>query len=178
MITSFNRAEPFIEEHHKQLMKLYETTEIKTFLVKQKSSSKRTYTKVLACQQLGDLRLHSTEPFIFNLISSKDNIVIYNVLLALAKMGDIDNLAKALVSNPNEMRLSFRAIIEVMTVFKGSKVAKELLFKKTIESSDDYLKGILIKAATDGQFEGLSDYYIKVFSIKIRSNDKYHHYDF
>lgn len=157
------KGDAFIDDHHKQLMNLYEATEIKVFLIN-RLSSKRNYTKALACRQIGDLRLHSTEPYIFNMINSKNNTVIYNVLLAFAKLGDLNNLAKALVSNSNNIRLSFRAIIEVMTEFRGSKESKETLFRITIESSDDYIKGVLIKAAADGQYEGLTDYYIKHLS--------------
>ncbi|OAH52827.1 MULTISPECIES: HEAT repeat domain-containing protein [Bacillaceae] len=157
------KGEAFIEDHHKQLMNLYEATGIKTFLIK-RLSSKRDYTKALACRQLGDLRVHSTEPYICNLISSKNNNVTYNVLLALAKLGDLNNLAQILISNSNNIHFSFRAVIEVIAEFKGPKESKEALFKETIESSDDYMKGILIKAATDGQYEGLDDYYVKYLS--------------
>ncbi|KMY49951.1 HEAT repeat domain-containing protein [Peribacillus loiseleuriae] len=157
------KGEAFIEDHHKQLMNLYEATGIKTFLIK-RLSSKRDYIRALACRQLGDLRLYSTESYICNLISSKNNNVTYNVLLALAKLGDLNNLAQLLTSNSNNIHFSFRAVIEVIAEFKGPKESKEALLKKTIESSDDYMKGVIIKAAADGQYEGLSDYYVKYLS--------------
>lgn len=153
-------GEQFIENHHERLMNLYEKTEIKTFLIKQ-LSSKRDSIKALACRQLGDLRLHSTEPYICQLMDSNNNNVMYNVLLALAKLGDLNNLAHMLVSNSGNIHISFRAVIEIVEEFKGSR---EDLFKKTIESGDDYLRGILIKAAADGRYEGLSSYYVKYLS--------------
>lgn len=154
------QGEAYIEKHHEQLMGLYEATEIKKFLIK-RLSSRKDYIKALTCRQLGDLRLNSTESYIVNLIDSKNNNVIYNVLLALAKLGDLNNLTRILVSNSSNISISFRAVIEVVEEFKGSK---EDLFKGTIDSCDDYLKGILIKAAADGQYEGLSSYYIKYLS--------------
>ncbi len=157
------KGEDFIEDNQIQLMNLYKETGIKRFLVR-RLSSKNDYTKALACRQLGDLRLYSTEPNIYNLISSKNNIVIYNALLALAKLGDINSLTKILVSNSTNIHLSFRAIIEVIVEFKGSKESKEAMMIETIELSDDYFKGILIKAAADGQYEGLRDYYVKYLS--------------
>lgn len=153
-------GDEFIDNHHKQLLHLCEKTEIKAFLIK-RLLSKKDYIKALACRQLGDLRLHSTEPQICNLINSKNNNVIYNVLLALAKLGDLKNLAQILTSNSRNINISFRAIIEVVEEFRGSK---EDLFKETIDPSDDYLRGILIKAAADGQYEGLSSYYVKYLS--------------
>lgn len=153
-------GEKFIDSHHEQLLHLCEETEIKAFLVK-RLSSKRDYIKALACRQLGDLRLHSTGPNICKLIHSKNNNVIYNVLLALAKLGDLNNLAHILISNSKDINISSRAVIEIVEEFKGSK---EDLFKETIDSSDDYLRGILIKAAANGQYEGLSGYYVKYLS--------------
>ncbi len=152
------KGDLFIKDNHEQLMVLYESTEIKNFLI-DRLSAKRNYNQALACRQLGNLRLNSTETDIYNLRNSESNEVVYNVLLALSKLGDFDGLTKILVSDSKNIRLSFRSIVEIMERFNGSEACKEALFKQTIEASDDYLKTILIKAATSGRYEALVDYY-------------------
>lgn len=147
----------YIDNHNDQVVHLCEEADLKAYLIK-RLSSKRDYIQALACRQLGDLRLNSTEAYICKLMDSKDNNVIYNVLLALAKMGDLENLSRILVTHSRDINISFRAIIEVLGEFRGSK---EQLFKETIDSCDDYLRGIFIKAAVDGQYESLSSYYVK-----------------
>lgn len=150
----------FIADHHEQLMVLYTSTEIKRFLIK-RLSSERHYNKALACRQLGDLRLVSTESHIYKLHTINSNEVLYNVLLALSKLGDYERLAQILVSDSKNIHLSFRAIIEIMEQFNGSEASKEALFKQTIEESDDYFKAILIKAAVSGHYVALSANYVK-----------------
>lgn len=150
-------CEDYINNQPDKVLHLCEEVGLKAYLIK-RLSSKKEYIKALACRQLGDLRLHSTEVYIFKVMNSKDNNVIYNGLLALSKMGDLENLSRILVSNSRDINISFRALIEVLEAFEGSK---EQLFKETIDSSDDYLKGILVKAAVDGQYESLSSYYVK-----------------
>ncbi|OPH53504.1 hypothetical protein BC351_06465 [Paenibacillus ferrarius] len=150
-------GEPFIESNHEQLLKLYESAGTKSFLIK-RLLSKRTHVQALACRHLGDLRVHDVEMHIYKLINSKDNDVIYHVLLALAKLGDLQRLTHILNANSQNIHLSFRAVIEIIADFKGPK---DELFKATIESSDDYLKGILIKASADYQLEDLGEYYVK-----------------
>ncbi|WP_246294503.1 HEAT repeat domain-containing protein [Paenibacillus planticolens] len=150
-------GEPFIENNHEQLMKLYEIAGTKQFLIK-RLLSKRAHVQALACRHLGDLRVHDAEMHIYKLINSKDNDVIYHVLLALAKLGDLQRLTHILNANSQNIHLSFRAVIEIIAIFKGPK---DELFKATIESSDDYLKGILIKASADYQLEDLGEYYVR-----------------
>ncbi|WP_127507487.1 HEAT repeat domain-containing protein [Paenibacillus humicus] len=151
------QGEDFIESNAERLARLYEQTGIRTYLVRQ-LSSKRDYIKALGCRYLGDLAIKPAEKDIHALMGSSNNDVIYHALLALAKLGNPRSLAEVLVENSDRISLSFRAVVEILTVFKGSK---EELFINTIERSDDYLKGILIKAAADYEFESLSSYYIR-----------------
>lgn len=150
-------GDEFILQYHEPLLHLCEETGIKTFLFKQ-LRSKQDDNKALACRQLGDLRIYAAGPHISKLINSKNNNVVYNVLLALTKLGDLNNLAHILVTNSRNITISSRAVIEIVEEFKG---AKEDLFKQAIDLSDDHLRGILIKAAAMGQYEGLSHYYVK-----------------
>ena len=147
----------FIESNHDLLMELYEVTGIKTFLIK-RLTSKSLFIKSLTCRQLGALKLKNTEPYILKLSSCENNDVRYNVLLALAKLGDLKGLVYILTNNSENIHISYRAIIEIISAFNGSK---EELFEKTLKSSDNYIKGILIKAAADYKIEGLREYYIK-----------------
>ncbi|ASS67465.1 MULTISPECIES: HEAT repeat domain-containing protein [unclassified Paenibacillus] len=151
------QGENFIVSDAERLGRLYEHTGIRTYLIRQ-LASKRDYIQALGCRHLGDLAIRSAEKNIHALMDSSNNDVIYHALLALAKLGNPQSLAHVLVENSKRISLSFRAVVEILTVFKGSK---EELFINTIELSDDYLKGILIKAAADYEFESLSSYYIR-----------------
>jgi len=150
----------FIDRNHDLLMNFYEETGITSFLIK-RLTSKNMNKKSLACRHIGDLKLVSTEAHILQLVSCKNNDVIYNMLLALAKLGDTDGLAHILTNDSGNINISSRAIIEIISAFNGSK---EQLFKATIPFSDDYFKGILIKAAADYEIAELRDYYIEILN--------------
>jgi len=149
-------GEEFIENNHEYLMHVYKETGIESFLTEMLSSGS-VHKQALACRQLGDLRLDSTAMLIFKLSNSESNDVIYNVLLALAKFGDLERLSHIFNTQSQTINLSFRAIIEIIDTFKGSK---EELFKAVFNQTDDYLKGILIKAYADYRLDGLSEYYL------------------
>jgi len=83
----------------------------------------------------------------------------------LQDFGDINGLIFILTNKSENINISYRAVIEIISAFKGSK---EDLIKRTLELSDDYIKGILIKAAADYKFEGLRKYYLKY----LKSDDK------
>lgn len=157
-------GDDFIESNHDLLMNLYEVTGIKQYLLK-RLSSKRLFTKSLACRQLGGLKVKGTEGRIIKLIACKDNDVRYNVLLAVARLGDLKGLVYALTSDSEKINISYRAVIEIISAFDGSK---EDLFEQSLKLSDDYIKGILIKAAANYNLEGLREYYLKY----LKSDDK------
>lgn len=152
--------EELIRRHEEQVMSLYNLAGIQSFLLK-RLSTRNTHEQALACRRIGDLRISSMEDDVAKLLSSKSNDVFYHALLALAKLGDTDRLIRILTTNSDHIRLSFRVVIEIITAFTGSK---EELFKNTIEHSDEYIKGILIKASAEYQYEDLSEYYVKYLS--------------
>jgi len=154
----------FIVINHELLMELYEATGIKAFLIK-RLHAKSDNMKSLACRYLGELQVRNTEQHILKLISSKNNDVIYNVLLSLSKLGDTNGLVHIFTTHSKNINISSRAIIEIVSVFNGSI---EDLFKRTFDLSDAYIKGILIKAAADYRIEGLRTYYID----HLKSDDK------
>ena len=159
-----NYGDDFIESNHDTLMNLYEVTGIKSFLIK-RLTSKSSFKKSLTCRQLGALRINNTEEYIIKLSSCNNNDVRYNVFLALAKLGDLKGIVFILTNNYEHMHLSHRAVIEMISAFNGSK---EELFDKTLPLSDDYVRGVLIKAAADYKIEGLREYYIKY----LKNDDK------
>ncbi|WEK54063.1 MAG: HEAT repeat domain-containing protein [Candidatus Cohnella colombiensis] len=148
------------EEHDEQLILLIQQTKIHGYLEKM-LLSKSVYKQALACRYAGDINIQSLRDLVYKLIKSESNVVVYHVLLALSKLGDLNRLSESLYANANNINLSFRAVVEVLSVFTGSK---EELFKATIEHSDNYIKGVLIKMAVDQQCEGLMDYYIQFLS--------------
>jgi len=154
----------FMETNHDHLLNIYELTGTKAFLLK-RLQSKSVHTQSLACRHLGELQLSDTRSSIIKLISSKNNDVVYHVMLALAKLGDKEGLVHILTNESPHINLSHRAIIEIISVFNGSK---EELFRETIERSDDYMKGILIKAIAPYGIAGLSEY----FTNNLNSVDK------
>ena len=159
-----NYGDDFIESNHHLLMNLCEVTEIKSFLIK-RLTSKSSFKKSLACRQLGELKLENTEKYILKLGACKNNDVRYNVFLAIAKLGDLKGIVYLLTNNYEDIHLSHRAIIEIISAFSSSK---EELFYKSLPLSDDYVRGVLIKAAADYKIEGLREYYIKY----LKNDDK------
>jgi len=157
-------GDEYIEGNQDLLMNVYEITGIKPFLIK-RLSAKSFFIKSLACRQLGALKIKNSEAYILKLISCENNDVRYNVLLALARLGDINGLIFIFINKSEDINISYRAVIEIISAFTGSK---EDLFKRTLELSDDYIRGILIKAAADYKIEGLKEYYLKF----LESNDK------
>ncbi|MGH4139629.1 HEAT repeat domain-containing protein [Clostridium sp.] len=151
-----NYGDDFIESNHDLLTKLYQKVGIRTFLIK-RLDSRSFFIKALTCRQLGALKVKGTEAYILKLSSYNDNDVKYNVLLALAKLGDINGIV-AITKNSDKVNISYRAVIEIISAFNGSK---DDLFVKTLPYADDYIKGILIKAAADYKIEVLRYYYLK-----------------
>ncbi|UVI30988.1 HEAT repeat domain-containing protein [Paenibacillus spongiae] len=154
----------FMDNNQEQLMEFYDAAGIKAFLIKG-LHAKSDNRKSLACRYLGELKVKDTEPYILELISSKNNDVIYNVLLALSKLGDTKGFVQIFTHHSENINISSRAIIEVISVFNGSV---EDLFKQTFDSSDDYIRGVLIKAAADYRIEGLRPYFVD----HLKSDDK------
>lgn len=159
-----NYEDDFIETNHPLLMNLCEVTEIKSYLIK-RLTSKSSFKKSLACRQLGILKLENTAKYIRKLSYCKDKDVRYNVFLTLAKLGNLEGIVDILTKDYEDVHLSHRAVIEIISSFTGSK---QELFQKTLPLSDDYVRGVLIKAAAQYKIEGLRDYYIKY----LKSEDK------
>lgn len=150
------QGDTFMVNNHARIMYVVEKTEIDSFLMKL-LASKSAYKQSLACLYIGELKVYSMQESMYTCMTSQNNDVIYNFLLALAKLGDLKGLSNSLRTQSSNINLSFRAIIEVITVFSGSK---EDLIKETIELSDDYMKGVLIKAAADNECRGLTEHYV------------------
>ncbi|MFI2857302.1 HEAT repeat domain-containing protein [Paenibacillus sp. JSM ZJ436] len=151
------RGEDELYKHQELLYTFYDKVGIIDFL-ERRLHSNQEHLQALACQYIGDLRLKSFGDEMSRLSSSKSNHVVYHVLLALAKLGDLERLSGTLVKQSSTLSLSFRTLLEVLSEFKGSK---RDLFKLTLDQSDDYLKSILIKSAADEQLEGLEEYYLE-----------------
>lgn len=148
-------GDDFIKKNHELLMDLYEETGIKAYLLKRLTSNS-VYIKSLACRHLGELRVDNTQAILLStFFLVKNNDVQYNVLLALAKLSDKNGLIQILTNGSENLNISYRAVVEIITAFNGSK---EDLFKETIDFCDNYIKEILIKAAADFRIEGLRKY--------------------
>lgn len=149
--------EELYNNNYDRIIHILEQTEVLSFLMKLLTSNDSN-KQALACRYIGDLRIASMKESMYKLNNSSHNDVIYNQLLALAKIGDLEGLSTNLSANSGNINLSFRAVVEVINSFEGSK---EQLIKETIELSDDYMKGILIKASADNDCKGLIDSFVK-----------------
>lgn len=151
-------------EIHSLFLELYEKSGVTQYLI-QKLSVKNKYIVSMACRYLGDLRIKGSESHLRSLMGDTNDDVIYNILLSLAKLGDEEGITIILTQHSNRLNLSYRAIVEILSRYSGSK--KDLI-KKIIDSCDNYIKGIIIKAAANYKFEDMVEYYVKY----IRSEDK------
>ncbi|PWW05124.1 HEAT repeat protein [Paenibacillus cellulosilyticus] len=153
-------ADRLPEEKQRRVGRIVEETEIHAYLARLLSSSS-PFNHALACRYIGDFRVSSLREEMLKLKDSRSNDVLYNMLLALAKLGDVEGLSAILSANSSHINLSFRAVVEVVTAFKGSKVK---LIEQTIDHCDDYMRGILIKAAADEGHPSLTPVYVKYSS--------------
>jgi hypothetical protein len=146
----------FVIINHKKLMDLYRPLKIEEYLI-HKLNSKRVSEKSLACRYIGELYLKEADSYIIKLINSKDNNLIYNIMLAISRLGDTKQLAQLLTYNLKSVNITYETVVEIISVFSGSK---EELFKSSIALSDDCSKSMLVKTASDYKIQGLRDCFL------------------
>jgi hypothetical protein len=100
----------------------------------------------LACKYLGDYRNKKAIKYLLNLLPSKSENITYNVLLALAKIGDEKSFLEAFKKLSNKVLLSERSIIEIVDNFEGDKI---YVYRSLMNADDDFISTIFIRAAGD-----------------------------
>ena len=112
---------------------------------------KNVYKKALACKKLGEIRSERAIMPLLNEVNVIDNDVRYNVLLALAKIGDEEAFIEAFESINTAILLSERSLIEIVDSFEGNK---KYVYQHMINSKNDFIASVFIKSA--GNFKDLS----------------------
>lgn len=108
----------------------------------------------LAVKNLGDIRSTKAIKSLLNLIDIEYAEVKYNVLMALAKIGDEDSFIEAFKKLPSKIPLSERSLIEIADSFEGDKV---YVYRKLIYFDDDFISSIFINSAGNYKDTLLSD---------------------
>jgi len=126
-----------------QLIHFCETTGLVTHELKQ-LSQKNLYAKALACKKLGALRSKISVPYLLKEIGSNSQDVIYNALLALAKIGDEQGFLEAFKSINTSVLLSQSSLIEIVDSFEGDK---NFIYSQMIHHHNDFVSCIFIKSA-------------------------------
>lgn len=107
-------------------------------------SQKNFYAKALACKKLGELRSKIAVPFLLKEVDSASQDVIYNALLALAKIGDEEGFLQAFNNINASILLSERSLIEIVDSFEGDKNA---IYTQMLDSDNEFVSRIFIKSA-------------------------------
>ncbi len=116
------------------------------------------YHKSYALRRLADLGADEYHDIMVEYSHDKHRDLAYNAAMALAKLGDAENVAEFLMGIQNDRLYSGRIINEFFDDFKGDRaVLANLLFKEC----NAYMMSNIIKAITPYKIEVFHDMYIE-----------------
>jgi HEAT repeat protein len=135
--------ENFTGEFLPKLIELYEYIEIIQYEIKN-LKNRDNFKKALAAKRLGEFRSKKSIGTLLqeNNITNRD--VKYNILLALAKIGEEYSFIEAFKNIDSAVILSERSLIEIVDSFEGDK---NKIYKYMINSDDSFIASIFIKSA-------------------------------
>ncbi len=107
-------------------------------------SQNNFYAKALACKKLGELRSKTSVPYLLKEVNSPSQDVVYNALLALAKIGDEKGFLEAFKNINTSILLSERSLIEIVDSFEGDKSS---IYSQMIHDDNEFVSCIFIKSA-------------------------------
>lgn len=128
---------------YQKLIKFCEDIKIVEYEIK-KLKSINIFKKALAAKRLGELRSKKAIKPLLRELNIANIDIKYNVLLALAKIGDESSFIKAFEKTNSIMVLSERSLIEIVDRFEGDK---NTIYKKMINSENSFIASIFIKSA-------------------------------
>lgn len=145
---------------------LYKVTELCVYigLVQYEISNlkdKNVFKKALACKKLGQFRSKKAINSLLKRINTTNTDVKYNILLALAKIGDEYSFIKAFEKIDSTVLLSERSLIEIVDSFEGDK---NKIYKHMINSNNDFISCVFIKSAANYKSISLSNEISKYLS--------------
>ncbi|WP_415522969.1 HEAT repeat domain-containing protein [Clostridium sp.] len=109
------------------------------------------HEKALAAKRLGEFRSNSAIEALLREIDTKDNDVKYNILLALAKIGEEESFIKVFENIDSSIDLSEISLIEIVDSFEGDK---NNIYKCMINSDNNFTACVFIKLA--GNYKNIS----------------------
>ncbi|HCL02792.1 MAG TPA: hypothetical protein DHW61_10345 [Lachnoclostridium phytofermentans] len=115
--------------------------------------SRNYFKKALAAKRLGEFRSKEAVQALLDEINVRNNDVTYNILLALAKIGDEPAFIKAFEGIDASLSLSERSLIEIVDSFEGDK---NNIYKHMINGSNSYFTVVFIKSAGNSKNISLS----------------------
>lgn len=105
---------------------------------------KNCFKKALAAKRLGEYRSRKALEPLLNEINITNSDVKYNILLALAKIGEENSFIKGFENMDSAIILSERSLIEIVDSFEGDK---SKIYKHMINSNNSFIASIFIKSA-------------------------------
>lgn len=121
------------------------------------------YHKGYALRRLADLGAVEYKDTMIECLDSKNRDLAYNSAMALALMGDVENVARYIMSIENDRQYSGRIINEFFDDFNGNRAD---LANCLFEQCNDYMKSTIIKALVPYKIEEFRPMYLEGFSGK------------
>lgn len=143
-----------------KLTELCQYTKIIKYEIKN-LKNKNNFNKALAAKRLGEFRSWKSAGALLNELNTTNSDIQYNVLLALAKIGDEDYFIKAFENINSTVILSERSLIEIVDSFEGNK---NKVYKYMINFENSYIACVFIKSAGNYKDISLSDEISKYLS--------------
>ncbi|MBZ4663617.1 MAG: lyase domain protein repeat-containing protein [Caloramator sp.] len=110
----------------------------------EKLKSKDMHKVALACKNLGEIRSKKALGSLLDLIDIEVVEVKYNVLMALAKIGDEEAFIEAFKKLSKTIPLSERSLVEIADSFEGDKI---YVYRNLFYLEDEFISSIFIKSA-------------------------------
>ncbi len=115
------------------------------------------YLKAHACMRIGEYGMSDETDYIKQLLPSRNNELKYNALMALFRLGAEDVVCDFILKQKVNRNLSYRLLVELLG--KYGKDIKPLAIK-LIESGDEYLRSVVVKAVSGYGFPEFSQYFL------------------
>lgn len=110
----------------------------------EKLNNKDFHKVALACKHIGDIRSKKAIRHLLELVDIEHVEIKYNVLMALAKIGDEEAFIEAFKRLNNSIPLSERSLVEIADSFEGDKI---YVYRNLIYIEDEFISSIFIKSA-------------------------------
>lgn len=115
--------------------------------------NKNSLIKALSAKRLGEYRSKLAIKPLLNEVNVSNSDVQYNILLALAKIGEKDSFIEGFKNIDSAVILSERSLIEIVDSFEGDKTE---LYKVMINSDNPFIASVFIKSAGNDKHIQLS----------------------